>query len=581
MATRTMCLRSCVVAVLVIVGRSHAQTSVLYVTDGDSDFIKAIQGGSIVDQNSSTGGSRRYRVAVRDTIWLGDMDSGTNAEFDLALDPTGNTSPTGVDITEGTDGATDGVHNFTVESFVSTGTVYQYDGNWSGGTPLFSVTGDQIVGITYDTSADTLWVSDRFTVAQYDMAGNVLASFPHQGDRGSLAYEHATDTLWYVTNAPSNIIRQYAKDGTLLQTLNVPYGGNVWGAEFQFAGEPPCFSVVSEEVVCHADGTTFTLTVDGIDACTGGMSTYTFTASGGAVGEELCFTVLVDDGGFCCSTEICVTIPDCTGGTGVLEILTIDTGDSWANSTISAIPGHNVTTITAAGIGGIDFSLFDVLYVTDAYTNPSTPTWASALIARGPDIDTYINGGGFVIVGVEGFGGDSITNGDEYNFLPSGLVDGNTVGTQVFGNDVVITDPTHPLFDGITSADLSDWFASYHGSLPVGTLPVLATNAGGQVLIRGGSVGAGGVFVWSLDPDFHFDIPGTLALVENAIGLVQAAQPVIPSDLNGAGLVGIVDFRALLGAWGSCLDCGNCPADFDGDCSVGILDLLILLGNWG
>jgi len=45
--------------------------------------------------------------------------------------------------------------------------------------------------------------------------------------------------------------------------------------------------------------------------------------------------------------------------------------------------------------------------------------------------------------------------------------------------------------------------------------------------------------------------------------------------------VGIVDFLALLAAWGTCSDCGNCPADFDGDCNVGILDFLLLLGNWG
>ncbi len=213
---------------------------------------------------------------------------------------------------------------------------------------------------------------------------------------------------------------------------------------------------------------------------------------------------------------------------GGLEILTIDTGDSWANSTISAIPGHNVTTITAAGIGGIDFNLFDVLYVTDAFSNSSTPTWASELNARGPDIETYINGGGFVIVGVAAFSGPGRTNGDEYNFLPSGLVDGQPIGTQINGNDVVITDPVHPLFDGITSADLSNWASSYHGALPVGTLPVLATNAGGQVLVRAGDVGAGGVFVWSLDPDYHHffdDIPGTLALVENAIALVVARPP--------------------------------------------------------
>ncbi len=131
-----------------------------------------------------------------------------------------------------------------------------------------------------------------------------------------------------------------------------------------------CFAVTSQEVVCHADGTTFTVNIEGLNACTGGTTQVTFTASGGAVGESLCFTALVNDGGFCCSTEICVTIPDCT---------------------------------------------------------------------------------------------------------------------------------------------------------PVG----------------------------------------------------------LPSDLDGDGIVDIVDFLALLAAWGSCSDCGNCPADFDGDCSVGILDLLILLGNWG
>ena len=52
-------------------------------------------------------------------------------------------------------------------------------------------------------------------------------------------------------------------------------------------------------------------------------------------------------------------------------------------------------------------------------------------------------------------------------------------------------------------------------------------------------------------------------------------------DLDGDRTVGIVDFLALLAAWGTCSDCGKCPADLDGDCSVGDLDLLVLLGNWG
>jgi hypothetical protein len=54
-----------------------------------------------------------------------------------------------------------------------------------------------------------------------------------------------------------------------------------------------------------------------------------------------------------------------------------------------------------------------------------------------------------------------------------------------------------------------------------------------------------------------------------------------PIDLDGDGVVGVLDFLALLAAWGPCDDCGNCPADLDGDCQVGVNDFLILLANWG
>jgi hypothetical protein len=52
-------------------------------------------------------------------------------------------------------------------------------------------------------------------------------------------------------------------------------------------------------------------------------------------------------------------------------------------------------------------------------------------------------------------------------------------------------------------------------------------------------------------------------------------------DMDCDGLVGITDFLALLGAWGPCADCDDCPADFDGDCEVGIIDFLLLLSVWG
>ena len=52
-------------------------------------------------------------------------------------------------------------------------------------------------------------------------------------------------------------------------------------------------------------------------------------------------------------------------------------------------------------------------------------------------------------------------------------------------------------------------------------------------------------------------------------------------DIDGDGEVGVSDLLILLGEWGPCADCNDCPADLDGDCVVGLSDFLILLANWG
>ncbi len=51
-------------------------------------------------------------------------------------------------------------------------------------------------------------------------------------------------------------------------------------------------------------------------------------------------------------------------------------------------------------------------------------------------------------------------------------------------------------------------------------------------------------------------------------------------DIDGDGIVGIVDFLALLGDWGPCVE-ECCLADLDLDGEVGCTDFLLLLGNWG
>ena len=88
--------------------------------------------------------------------------------------------------------------------------------------------------------------------------------------------------------------------------------------------------------------------MEGINLCTDVPMKFSFTASGGAVGEEMCFTVEINDekGGLCCTTQLCVTVPDCSepvqacptdldgdGNTGTADLL--DLLSAWGPN-----PGH-------------------------------------------------------------------------------------------------------------------------------------------------------------------------------------------------------------------------------------------------
>jgi hypothetical protein len=55
----------------------------------------------------------------------------------------------------------------------------------------------------------------------------------------------------------------------------------------------------------------------------------------------------------------------------------------------------------------------------------------------------------------------------------------------------------------------------------------------------------------------------------------------VPGDLNGDGVVDVLDLLILLDTWGTCADPDDCPADLNRDGEVDVLDLLILLDNWG
>jgi hypothetical protein len=135
------------------------------------------------------------------------------------------------------------------------------------------------------------------------------------------------------TAVPEEIISDLDGNPRFLEIPETPDTGNgdipiVDMGAYESLGRG-CLAITSQEVVCHADATMF-VNIEGINGCTGGTIQVTFTGSGGAVGEELCFTALVNDGGFCCSTEICVTVPHCPdcNNNGFLDLTDIANGTS-------------------------------------------------------------------------------------------------------------------------------------------------------------------------------------------------------------------------------------------------------------
>jgi hypothetical protein len=48
-------------------------------------------------------------------------------------------------------------------------------------------------------------------------------------------------------------------------------------------------------------------------------------------------------------------------------------------------------------------------------------------------------------------------------------------------------------------------------------------------------------------------------------------------DVNGDGVVDVIDLLELLASFGPC---GDCAADLNGDGVVDVVDLLVILANW-
>ena len=310
--------------------------------------------------------------------------------------------------------------------------------------------------------------------------------------------------------------------------------------EFQGAA---CFDLVSEEVNCHADGETFTWTVEGFSDCTGGTSTYSFTASEGAVGEDLCFTMMVNDdqGGFCCSTQVCVPVPDCSDASQITM-----TFEEFLGSDVAPIATFYDGITFESGGSGSDWVARD-----GSTGNYNISSWPS---------------------------GDVL--GSDGNFWIFDLV-AATTALDATGNDGAIRfDNADATFVEVGYCSANDFFLEAYAADD----NLLDVDSGPPNLrIGNGNENGPGILRVDWDGETHIAYvivhdEGNFWILDNITTDATGIIVDCPADLNGDGFVNVIDLLMLIGSFGPC---EGCPADFGDDGFVGVLDLLEVLGQWG
>lgn len=232
-------------AVLALAGAAGAQTGTMYIHGGYGNGpISAVQGGNLIWQTYNNNGTFASTIAVNGSVkLLGTNPGGVGPEFDLAGNLTGNNFVNPTNDYLYYDGASDGKHNYAIG--YNTGNVYQFDANWGSPTTLFSgLPANVPTGISWDSN-NSLWIytANNSTLSNYSMGGQLLSTFgvanPGTYDKG-VAFDYSDNTIWLTDYGIGDTISQYKRDGTYLQTIQVPgmFGATGLTAEFDVRGVP-------------------------------------------------------------------------------------------------------------------------------------------------------------------------------------------------------------------------------------------------------------------------------------------------------------------------------------------------------
>lgn len=219
------------------------------------------------------------------------------------------------------------------------------------------------------------------------------------------------------------------------------------------------------------------------------------------------------------------------GTGGPISILALDTSTR-DTQVLGALTGTVFTQVSPAAFAAVDLSAYDVLYVGSAFkdgrvTIPSQNA-LDALNARKSDIADFVGSGHGIVALSEPIGTGC------YAWLPVSV--DSYYGYNWYYDDVVISDPCHPVMEGLTNTGLSDWVGSGHTYFTdTGLLDILATRESGEPVTLAGSFAAGKIVLTGQDPDWHFGNPKPgkqyRQFVQNAIDWV-ATPLLIPAAVD-------------------------------------------------
>ncbi len=195
---------------------------------------------------------------------------------------------------------------------------------------------------------------------------------------------------------------------------------------------------------------------------------------------------------------IVITITCSVASSAPTNVLVIDTS-SFDTQVLGALSDITYTEVSPTNFLSVNLNNYDVLYVGSTFQNGSVTVPSqdalNALNARSSDIAAFISSGHGLVALTEPIGTGY------FSWVP-GSVSGSG---HSYGNVVTITNPTHPIMDGLTSSDLSNWGSSYHNHFTnTNSLSIIALDGISQPLTIAGEYGLGRMVLTGQDADFHY-----------------------------------------------------------------------------